>query len=196
MNLLQITTIAAATALANFHHFSTASRAAMEAGRLSPLWAKEFSELPLFITSLCAALAVLLLASIRAYVAWGRTLMPELLERIRMTLVMLLIFSLGVRGSSLGQEEMGQLSLNPHLFPLLFVEVGALVSSLLFLCRPAGRSRPASLYAGAAAVLIWLVPPLTDVLLAFAILGIGIAGFAAMSRYLDVFPEIRREFSV
>ena len=96
---------------------------------MSPLWAQEFSELPLFFTSLCVALAALLFGSIRAYETWGRTFEPELLERVRTGLIVLLILSLGIRASSLTQNAMVQLSHGPYLLTLLFIEVGALFSS-------------------------------------------------------------------
>ena len=211
IDLLQITTIAAAAVLANFHHFSTASAVIAEEGRMSPLWAKEFSALPLFLTSLCLALAALLLASIRAYVAWGCTFEPELLERIRAGLIVLLILSLGIRASSLTQQAMAQLSHSPYLFALLFVEVGALVASLAFLYDCPGEVRPSNPYVGPAAVLVWVVtgrlntvvtafpefglyyiPSLTDALLSFAIISIGVAGFAAGLRHLCLFPEVQQ----
>jgi hypothetical protein len=211
----QITTIAAAAVLANFHHFSTASKVIAEQERMSPLWAKEFSELPLFLTSLCVALAALLFGSIRAYEAWGRAFEPELLERVRIGLIGLLILSLGIRGGSLTQEALAQLSHSPYLFTLWFVEVGTLVASPVFLSRGPGEGQPPNWYAGAATVLVWVVasrlntivtafpgfglyyvPSLTDVLLSFAILGIGVAGFAAASWYLCAFPAVGRQQSV
>ncbi len=211
----QITTIAAAAVLANFHHFSTASKVIAEQERMSPLWAKEFSGLPLFFTSLCVALAALLFGSIRAYEAWGRAFEPELLERVRTGLIGLLILSLGIRGGSLAQEARAQLSHSPYLFTLWFVEVGALVASLVFLSRGPGEGQPPNWYAGTATVLVWVitsrlntivtafpgfgldyVPSLTDVLLSFAILSIGVAGFAVASRYLSVFPAAVGQQSV
>lgn len=212
LKIVQIATIAATAALANFHYFMIA-RTSAETSSLSPLWAAEFNDLPAFVASLCAALAALLFASIRAYAAWGRTFAPNLLERVRVALIMLLIFSLGLRGSSLTAEALAQISHSFYLFTLLFVEVGVLVASLVFLCSDPGDNSPANPYVGSAAVLIWVaasrvniiitgtpgfgpgyVPQWTDMLLAFSILAIGIAGFAAaISSYLAVFPEVRKE---
>jgi hypothetical protein len=211
LKTVQIATIAATAALANFHYF-TISMTSAETSRLSPLWATELTDLPVFSASLCAALAALLFASIRAYAAWGRTFAPKLLERIRVALIMFLIFSLGLRGSSLTAEALAQMSHSFYLFALLFVEVGVLVASLVFLCPGLGDNSPANLYEGSAAVLIWVVasrvnititaapdfgpgyvPQWTDMLLAFSILAIGVAGFAVISSYLAVFPEVREE---
>lgn len=211
----QTTTIAAAAVLANYHHFLTASKVIAEQGRMSPLWAQEFSELPLFFTSLCVALAALLFGSIRAYETWGRTFEPELLERVRTGLIVLLILSLGIRASSLTQNAMVQLSHGPYLLTLLFIEVGALVASLAFLYNCPSEVRPSNPYVGPAVVLLWVVtnrlntvvtafpefglyyiPSLTDALLSFAIIGIGVAGFAAGLRHLCVSFVVVRQQSV
>lgn len=181
------------------------SRAVTAESRTSPLWADPDLSVLFFVSSICAALALLLFAIWRSAVAFRRQLPATLMSHLGCVLSVAVFLYLALRLTSLLQRGLGPTMIVPSKdSALLLLEVGALVLGMMWV--GGGESTPQRIQIGALMVIFGVMlnrlntsitafeategtywPHWIEVLITSSLLALGVAAVAVCAKYLPVF---------
>ena len=205
---LDVSLVLLAALLAIFHQYGLNRVIALAGPRFLRLWSGSELSVMFYLSSISGALAVLLFASWRSGMAFGRAIPLPLLRGVGRALTISVFLYLLLRVSDL--LEAGLFPLVIHFsreHALLLLEIALFLCGMMVLKEEENDPRhmvlgPALIMAAVLANRIntsitaveaaarqsyW--PSWNEVLIAYSLVGLGIAGFALGVKYLKIFPD-------
>jgi Ni/Fe-hydrogenase subunit HybB-like protein len=181
---------------------------------VSPLWSSPQLPFFFFISGACAGLAVVIFASWHMNVATRKGLLPERVAGLGSVLAALLFLYLGIRIADLVYRGIPLLVWeNNTENVLLELEMALIVVPMVLLVNPKNLQNPRMVYLCSAMVLAALItnrlntcitavetamnlkylPDWNEFLVAYSIVGLGVAAFGPIAKRLPVFLETWEE---
>jgi len=206
---LQVALLIAVAVLASMHQIGLTRVITLAQSRFLPLWSGPRLALQFILSSICAALAVLLFASWRSLIAFGKRMPMVIVVGVGRVLTIAVFLYLALRLTDLVERGFG-----PALFAvsrqggLLSLEIALF---LLGMMLAGGReTNPKRLYYGSAMIMAGVVtnrlntsitaleqsageyyqPNWVEVSVAYCIVAIGAAIFAVCVKHLPVFVTV------
>lgn len=206
---LQLPLLILVTILAVLHQFGFNRLIRLSEARFSPLWAGPSLSVLFYLSSLAGALAVLLLASWRSRLAFGKTLPSAVQPAIARLLTAAVFVYLVIRLMDL--MERGLLS---SIFSmsreglLILLEIAVLLVGMMWI--KGNEEQPRELFFGSAFIIAGVIanrlntaitaleagtgqnylPRWGEFLISYSLIAAGIAGFALGVKHLSVFTEV------
>ena len=205
---LDVSLVILAALLAMIHQYGLNRVIRLAGPRFSPLWSSSDLSLMFYLSSISGALAVLLFASWRSRLAFGKAIPHRLMEGIARALTMTVFLYLLLRLMEL--MEAGLFLVLLHFSrenALLLLELSLLfcgmtslkehendpdrmfMGPVLIMAGVLTNRLNTSITAIEAAVRQSYWPSWSEVLIAYSLVAIGIAGFALAVKHMRVFPE-------
>jgi Ni/Fe-hydrogenase subunit HybB-like protein len=207
--ILGLLAVSAAT-LSALHQSALTRLLIIAPDKFSSLWLTPMLPVLLYLSSLCAGLALVVFAAWHANRAIGKGLPPNLLSEIAQALGLLLSLYVSLRFVELLDTRVLPLLLENHLHNyLLAVELSLWLIPAFLLIREHGILSSQRLYNCAALVLagfvtnrlnisitareavagVFYVPQWIDVMIAYGVIAVGAGLFSLAVRYLPVLPN-------
>lgn len=206
---LQLPLLILVTILAVLHQFGLNRLIRLAETRFSPLWAGPSLSVLFYLSSVAVALAVLLLASWRSRLAFGKTLPANVQPAIARLLTAAVFVYLVIR--LLDLVERGLLS---SIFSvsreglLILLEIVVLLVGMMWI--KGNEEQPRELFVGSAFIIAGVManrlntaitaleagtgqnylPAWSEFLISYSLIAAGIAGFALGVKHLSVFSEV------
>ena len=196
------------TILAVLHQFGLNRLIGLAGTRFSPVWSGPSLSLMFYMSSVAGALAVLLFASWRSWVAFGKTLPLSVVPTLARGLTMAVFVYLLVRIMDLLERGLFSTMLNtPREGLLLLLEVVVLFVGMMWI--KGNEHQPRALFWGSALVIAGLManrlntaitaleagagqnylPQWSEFLIAYSLVAVGVGAFALGVKHLSVFSE-------
>jgi Ni/Fe-hydrogenase subunit HybB-like protein len=204
---LDVSLVILAAALAIRHQYGLNRVIGLAGPRVSPLWAGSTLPLMFYLSSISGALAVLLFASWRCRLAFGKTIPTPILRGVARALTISVFLYLLLRLSDL--IEIGVL---PVLLQFSREHALLLLEIALFFCGMMSikehEADPSNAFLGPALIMAGVLanrvntsitavesaagqqywPSWGEVLIAYSLVALGIAAFALGVKHLEIFP--------
>jgi Ni/Fe-hydrogenase subunit HybB-like protein len=204
---LDVSLVILAAALAILHQYGLNRVIGLAGPRVSPLWAGSTLPLMFYLSSISGALAVLLFASWRCRLAFGKTIPTPILRGVARALTISVFLYLLLRLS--GLIEIGVL---PVLLQFSREHALLLLEIALFFCGMMSikehEADPSNAFLGPALIMAGVLanrvttsitavesaagqqywPSWGEVLIAYSLVALGIAAFALGVKHLEIFP--------
>jgi Ni/Fe-hydrogenase subunit HybB-like protein len=198
-----------ATILAVLHQFGLNRLIKLAETRFSPLWSGPSLSFSFYLSSLSMVFAVLLFASWRSWLAFGKTLPSSLLPTIARTLTATVFIYLAVRLMDLMERNLLSSMFNATREGLLLLlEVVLLLVGMVWI--KGSEDEPRELFVGAALIIAGVVanrlntaitalevgagqnylPRWGEFLISYSLVAAGVAGFALGVKHLSVFSQV------
>jgi Ni/Fe-hydrogenase subunit HybB-like protein len=206
---LELPLLILATILAVLHQFGLNRLIQLAEPRFSPLWSGPSLSLMFYLSSLAMGFAVLLFASWRSNLAFGKTLPSSMLPTIARALTAAVFVYLVVRLMDLMERHLlfSMFSVSREGL-LLLLEIALLLVGMTWL--KGNEEQPRELYFGAALIIAGVVanrlntaitaieagagqdylPRWGEFLISYSLVAIGVAGFALGVKHWSVFSEV------
>jgi len=196
------------TILAVLHQFGLNRLIGLAGTRFSPVWSGPSLSLMFYMSSVAGALAVLLFASWRSWVAFGKTLPLSVVPTLARGLTMAVFVYLLVRIMDLLERGLFSTMLNTSREGLLLLlEVVVLFVGMMWI--KGNEHQPRALFWGSALVIAGLManrlntaitaleagagqnylPQWSEFLIAYSLVAVGVGAFALGVKHLSVFTE-------
>jgi Ni/Fe-hydrogenase subunit HybB-like protein len=198
-----------ATILAVLHQFGLNQLIELSETRFSPLWSGPSLSLMFYLSSLAMAFAVLLFASWRSRLAFGKALPSSVLPAIARALTVAVFVYLVIRLMDLMERHLlfSMFSVSREGL-LLLLEIVLLLVGMMWI--KGNEEEPRELYFGAALIIAGVVanrlntaitaleagagqdylPRWGEFLISYSLVAVGVAGFALGVKHLSVFSEV------
>lgn len=204
---LDVSLVILAAALAILHQYGLNRVVGLAGTRISPLWSGSSLPLMFYLSSISGALAVLLFASWRSRLAFAKTIPTPILQGVARALTISVFLYLLLRLTGLIESGVFPVLLNfSREHALLLLEIALFFCGMMSVKEhEADPSNavigPALIIAGvlanrintsitavetAAGQQYW--PSWGEVLIAYSLVGLGIAAFALGVKHLEIFP--------
>lgn len=205
---LDVSLVILAATLAILHQYGLNRVIALARTRVSPLWSGSTLPLMFYLSSISGALAVLLFASWRCRIAFGKTIPTPILREVARALTIFVFLYLLLRLT--GLLENGVYSGLLHFsreHALLLLEIAlffcgmmsvkeheadpsnAVIGPALIMAGVLANRINTSITAAEAAAGQQYWPSWSEVLIAYSLVGLGIAAFALGVKHLAIFPS-------
>jgi Ni/Fe-hydrogenase subunit HybB-like protein len=200
--------VISAAALAIVHQYGLNRLIILAGKRFSPLWAHPQLPLLFYLSSICGALAVILFASWRSEQAFGRSLPLPLARAVARTLAASVFVYLLARLSDLLGSNVNRIfEAEMQQALLLVLEIAMFFAGMIVIKdQEYGHKQfmfgPALIIAGVLANRLntsitaiedfagrHYTPTWSEVLIAYSVAAMGIAGFALCVKHLNIFPR-------
>ncbi len=206
---LQLPLLILVTVLAVLHQFGLNRLIRLSETRFSPLWAGPSLTVLFYLSSIAVALAVLLLASWRSRLAFGKTLPANVQPAIARLLTAVVFVYLAIRLMDLIERRLlSSIFSTSREGLLILLEIAVLLVGMMWI--NGNEEQPRELFVGSAFIIAGVIanrlntaitaleagsgqnylPGWGEFLISYSLIAAGIAGFAIGVKHLSVFSEV------